>query len=113
MLGNQNSICLEMKINCWVILKWEISGSREELGETAQQFYSSPPIAQHLGLESLSLKNIKPVPPTPGTVLHNKIQNKIEKLLSSQLHLEIQQQMGVFQASISKISMKCLNSKIR
>ena len=43
-----------------------------------------------------SPKKQKPVPPTPGTAL----QNKIEKSLGSQMSLQLKQEIGIFQASI-------------
>ena len=76
------------------------SGSHEELESTAQQLCTSPSRPQQLHLDSLSLKmpqNIhQSVPPTPGTAL----QHKIEYNLGSQINIQIQQQMGVFKASI-------------
>ena len=42
----------------------------------------------------------KAVPPTPGTVLQNKIQRNLEKSLGDSLNIHIQQQMGSFQASM-------------
>ena len=72
------------------------SGSHEDLEQTAQQLYSSPPQTQHLGLEALSIKTPQQVPPTPDTALLKKI----EKSLGSHLHIRLQQQMRVFEAAI-------------
>ena len=80
-------------------VKDTFSGSHEDLENAAEQLYSSPPCPQPLRFEVLSLKTTQTVPPTPGTALRkNKIQNKIEKTLGSQLNIQLQQQMGFFQA---------------
>ena len=52
------------------------------------------------------------VPPTPGTVLQNRIENKLEKSLGSQLNIQLQQQMGVFQALIME-AMQSPRDKIK
>ena len=53
--------------------------------------------------ESLSLKTpAKSVPTTPSTALQQKIKPKLEKSLGSQLNTQLQQQMAVFQASMSQ-----------
>ena len=71
--------------------------SHEGLENTAQQLYSSPP---HLPTpEELLIKMPQNVPPTPGTALQHRI-DKIEKSLGSQMNIQLQQQMGVFEASI-------------
>ena len=54
------------------------SGSHEDLENTAQQLYASPPCPQHLCLDALSIKMPQNIPPIPGTARHNKI-DKIEK----------------------------------
>ena len=60
-----------------------------------------PPRPQPLTFSSLSLKTpAKAVPPTPGTVLQNKILRNIEKSLGDSLNIHLQQQMGSFQASM-------------
>ena len=60
-----------------------------------------PPRPQPLAFSSLSLKTpAKAVPPTPGTVLQNKIQRNLEKSLGDSLNIHLQQQMGSFQASM-------------
>ena len=56
---------------------------------------------QPLPFESLSIKTpAKSVPPTPGTALQQKIESKLEKSLGNTLNIHLQQQMGVFQASM-------------
>ena len=62
---------------------------------------TSPPHPHPLPFESLSLKTpAKSVPPTPGTALQQKIESKLEKSLGNTLKIYLQQQMGVFQASM-------------
>ena len=75
------------------------SGSHEDLENVAEQLYSSPSCPQPLRFEYLSLKMPQTVP-TPGTALQNRIENKIEKSLGSQLNIQLQQEMGVLQVSI-------------
>ena len=49
-----------------------------------------PPRPQPLAFSSLSLKTpAKAVPPTPGTVLQNKIQRNLEKSLGDSLNIHI------------------------
>ena len=56
---------------------------------------------QPLRFEALSLKTpAKTVPPTPGTALQPKNESKLEKSLGSQFNIQLQQQMGAFQASM-------------
>ena len=64
------------------------SGDHEDLENAAEQLYSSPPCSQPLHFETLSLKMPKTVPPSPDTVLQNRIENKLEKNLGSQLNME-------------------------
>ena len=40
------------------------------------------------------------VPPAPGMALQQKIESKLERSLGSQFNIQLQQQMGVFQASM-------------
>ena len=47
-----------------------LSGSQADL----DNLFSSPPHPHPLHFESLSLKTLKTVPPTPGTALQNKIE---------------------------------------
>ena len=62
--------------------------------------FASPPRPQPLHFE-LSLKTpAKTVPPIPGIALQQKIESKLEKYLGSQFNIKLQQQMGVFQASM-------------
>ena len=49
------------------------SGSQADLEGAADNLFSSPPCPQPLCFKSLSLKTPQTVPPTPGTVLQNKI----------------------------------------
>ena len=63
--------------------------------------------------ESLSLKTPpKTVPPTPGTALQLKIESILEKSLGSQFNIQLQQQMGVFQASMLEV-MKSLRDEFQ
>ena len=86
------------------------TGSNADLESAADNLFISlhpppppppppPPRPQPLAFSSLSLKTpAKAVPPTPGTALQNKIQRNLEKSLGDSLN--IQQQMGSFQASM-------------
>ena len=77
------------------------TGSNADLESVADNLFTSPPRPQPLAFSSLSLKTpAKSVPPTPGTALQNKIQKNIEKSLSDSLNIQLQQQMGSFQASM-------------
>ena len=84
------------------------TGSNADLESAADSLFTSPhpptpppPRLQPLAFSSLSLKTpVKAVPPTPGTVLQNKIQRNIEKSLGDSLNIHLQQQMGSFQASM-------------
>ena len=77
------------------------TGSNADLESAADNLFTSPPRPQPLAFSSLSLKTpAKAVPPTPGTVLQNKIQRNLEKSLGDSLNIHIQQQMGSFQASM-------------
>ena len=75
--------------------------SNADLESAADNLFTSPPRPQPLAFSSLSLKTLaKSVPPTPGTALQNKIQKNIEKSLGDSLNIQLQQQMGSFQASM-------------
>ena len=75
------------------------TGSQADLEGAADNLFASPPRPQPLRFESLSLKTpAKTVSPTPGTALQQKIESKLEKSLGSQFNIQLQQQMGVFQA---------------
>ena len=77
------------------------TGSNADLESAADNLFTSPPHPQPLAFSSLSLKTpAKSVPPTPGTALQNKIQKNIEKSLGDSLNIQLQQQMGSFQASM-------------
>ena len=77
------------------------SGSNTDLEGAADNLFASPPRPQPLRSEALSLNTpAKTVPPTPGTALQQKIESKLEKSLGTQFNIHLQQQMGVFQASM-------------
>ena len=77
------------------------TGSQADLEGAADNLFASPQCPQSLLFESLSLKTpAKTVPPTPGTTLQQKIESKLEQSLGSQFKIQLQQQMGVFQASM-------------
>ena len=76
------------------------SGSQADREGAAENLFSSPPSPQPLRFESLSLRTLQTVPPTPGTALQNKIESKLEKSLGNQFNIQLQQQMGVFQVSM-------------
>ena len=84
------------------------AGSHADLDGAADTLFPSPPRTQPLHFEALYLKTpAKTVPPTPGMALQQKIESKLEKSLGTQFNIQLQQQMGVFQASILE-AMKCL-----
>ena len=62
--------------------------------------------------ESLSLRTPQTVPPTPGTALQHKIESKLEKSLGIQFNIQLEQQMGVFQASMLE-AMKSLREEMQ
>ena len=77
------------------------TGSHVDLESAADNLFTSPPCPQPLPFESLSIKTpAKSVPPTPGTALQQKIESKLEKSLGNTLNIHLQQQMGLFQASM-------------
>ena len=88
------------------------SGSQADLEGAADNLFSSPPRPQLLHFESLSLKTPQNVPPTPGTALQNKIESRLEKSLSNPFNIQLQQQMGVFQASMLE-AMKSLPDEMQ
>ena len=49
---------------------------------------------------SQAIKTPQTVAPTPGTTLQNRIESKLEKSPGAHLNIQLQQQMGVFQASM-------------
>ena len=75
------------------------SGSQADLEGADDDLFSSPH-PQPLCFKSLSLKTPQTVPPTPATVLQNKIESRLENSLGNQFNIQLQQQMGVFQASM-------------
>ena len=88
------------------------SGSQADLEGAAGNLFSSPPHPQPLLFESLSLRTHQTVPPTPGSALLNKIESKLEKSLVNQFNIQLQQQMGVFQASMLE-AMKSLREEMQ
>ena len=71
------------------------SGSQADLEGAAENLFSSP----------------QTVPPTPGTALQNKIESRLEKSLGSQFNIQLQQQTGVFKASMLE-AMKSLRDEM-
>ena len=53
-----------------------------------------------LRFEALSLKTPRNVPPSPGTALQNKIENRLQKSLGNTFNIQLKQEMGLFQASM-------------
>ena len=49
---------------------------------------------------------------TPGTALQNRIESKLEKSLGSHFNIQLQQQKGVFQASMLE-AMQSLRDEIK
>ena len=89
------------------------SGSHGDLEGAADNLFASPPHPQPLHFEALSLKTpAKTVPPTPGTALQQKIESKLEKSVGSQFNIQLQQQMGAFQASMLE-AMKSLRDEMQ
>ena len=84
------------------------SGSHADLDGAAENLFSSPPHPQLLRFESLPLRTPQTVPATPGTALQNKIESKLEKSLGNQFNIQLQQQMGVFQASSLREEMQSI-----
>ena len=76
------------------------TGSQADLEGAADNLFSSPPRPQPLHFESLSFRTPHNVPPTPGTVLQNKIENRLEKSLGNTFNIQLKQEMGLFQASM-------------
>ena len=77
------------------------AGSHTDLEGAAASLCASPPRPQSLCFEALSLQTpVKTVPPTPGTALQQKIKSKLEKSLGNQINIQLQHQMGAFQASM-------------
>ena len=76
-------------------------GAHADLESAADNGFTSPPCPQPLPFESLSLKTTpKSVPPILGRALQQKIESKLKNSLGSHLKIQLQQQMGVFQASM-------------
>ena len=66
------------------------SGSQADLEGPAENLFSSPSRPQPLRFESLSLMPTQTVLQTPGTVLQNKIESKLEQSLGSQFNIQLQ-----------------------
>ena len=76
-------------------------GLQADLESAADNLFTSPPQPQPLAFGALLLKTpAKTVPPTPGTVLQQKLETKLEKSLGSRLDIQVDQKMGAFQANI-------------
>ena len=89
------------------------TGSQADLEGVADNLFTYPPHPQPLCFESLSLKTpAKSVAPTPGTALQQKIESKLKKSLGSQFNIQLQQQMGFFQASMLE-AMKSLRHEFQ
>ena len=74
--------------------------SQADLESAADNLFTSPPRPQPLAFEALSLKTPAKTVPTPGTVLQQKLETKLEKSLGSRLDIQLDQKMGAFQANI-------------
>ena len=86
-------------------------GSQADLEGAADTLFLSPPRPQPIRFESLSLTTPRNVPPTPGTVLQNRIENRLEKSLGNTFNIQLKQEMGLFQASMLD-AMKSLRDKM-
>ena len=76
------------------------TGSQADLEGAADNLFASHPCPKPLRFEALSLKTPRNVLPTPGTVLQNKIENRLEKSLGNTYSIQLKQEMGLFQASM-------------
>ena len=77
------------------------TGSQADLELAADRLFTSPPRPQPLSLEAFTSRTpARTVPPTPGTALQLKVQANIEKSLSSQINIQVDQKIGAFQASM-------------
>ena len=77
------------------------TGSQADLESAADNLFTSPPHPQPLPFSPLSIKMpTKTVPPTPGTALQQKIESNLEKSLGNTRNIQLQQQIGFFQASM-------------
>ena len=98
---------------CWEMRAWNLFLVRRQTLRVLLNIYLHPPRPQPLHFEALSLKTpAKTVPPTPGTALQQKIGSKLEKSLGSQFNIQLQQQMGAFQASTLE-AMKSLRDEMQ
>ena len=76
------------------------TGFQADLEGAVESLFLSPPRPQPLRFEALSIKTPPNVPPTPGTALQHKIENRLEKSLGNTFNIQLKQEMGLFQASI-------------
>ena len=76
------------------------TGFQADLEGAVESLFLSPPRPQPLRFEALSIKTPPNVPPTPGTALQYKIENRLEKSLGNTFNIQLKQEMGLFQASI-------------
>ena len=81
-------------------------GSQAELEVAAERLFSSPPRPQPLAFEALKTSACT-VPPTPDTILQQKLETKLEKSLGSRIDIQIDQKMDSFQANMLE-AMKAL-----
>ena len=89
------------------------TGSQADLEGAADQLFASPPHPQPLRFESLFLQTpAKSVPPTPGTALQQKIETRLEISMGSHFNIQLQQQIGLFQASMLE-AMKSLQDEFQ
>ena len=65
------------------------TGYQADLEGAADNLFSSPPCPQPLRFEALSIKTPRNVPPTPGTALQNKIENRLEKSLGNTFNIQL------------------------
>ena len=77
------------------------TGSNADLESAADNLFTSPPHPQSLPFSSLSIRTFaKAFPPTPGTALQQKNESNLEKSLGNTPNIHLQQQMGLFYASM-------------
>ena len=87
------------------------SGSEADLEGAADNLF---PLLHVHNLYDLKVffENSKAVPPTPGMALQQKIETKPEKSLGTQFNIQLQQQIGVFQASMME-AFQCLRDEFQ
>ena len=92
-----------------------ISGSDEALENAAEKtifFSSTSPTITFRNIISENASNCPSHSGNSPLIYKNKIQNKIEKSQGYQLNIQLQQQVGVFKASIMEI-LPSLRDKIK